>query len=161
MELLQKARELYHSGEMHDALEVAQAACERQPRNGEAWWLLACISRHAAMPAASDDAFRRAAELTRRRVAPVRVSRPEFEAMVAAAGQALSADARRRVGATRLIIAELPERADVSAGLSPDALVLRMRQGEDVLTLFKVNFENRCGSAAELAKLVGRTLSKA
>lgn len=161
MELLQKARELYRSGEIHDALEVAQAACERQPRNGEAWWLLGCISRHAAMPAASDDAFRRAADLTRRRMAPVRTSRAEFEAIVAEARLSVSADARRRLGRTRVAIAELPERAAISAGLSPDALVLRTRQEEDVLTLFKVNFENRCGSSEELAKLVGRTLAKA
>lgn len=161
MELLQQARELYHSGEIHDALEVAQSACERQPRNGEAWWLLACISRHAAMPAASDDAFRRAADLSRRRVAPVRIPRAQFEGMVAEARTALSADARRRLGGTRIVIAGLPDRIAVRAGLSPDALVLRTRQEEDVLTLFQVNLENRCGNAGELAKLVGRTLSKA
>ena len=40
MELLQKARSLYESGEMHDALEVAQAACEHKPKDAEAWWLL-------------------------------------------------------------------------------------------------------------------------
>jgi len=50
---------------MHDALEVAQAACERQPKDAEAWWLLGCVSRYTAMPAASDDAFRRASRLSR------------------------------------------------------------------------------------------------
>ena len=50
MDLVQRARELYASGRMHDALEVAQAACDRAAKDAEAWALLGRISRHNGMP---------------------------------------------------------------------------------------------------------------
>ena len=55
MDLLQHARELYVTGRMHDALEACQAACDRAPKDSEAWSLLGRISRHTGLPAASDD----------------------------------------------------------------------------------------------------------
>ena len=63
MDLIQRARELFEEGRLHDALEVAQAACERQPRSPEAWELLSLVSGALGMAAASEDAARRAAEL--------------------------------------------------------------------------------------------------
>ncbi len=161
MELLQQAQTLYRAGDMHDALEVAQAACERKPHDAEAWWLLGCISRHTEMPAASEEAFRRAAQLSKRRPAPLRVGETAFQKLVDDALAGLSRDARKRLAATRVQIAQLPAAAAVRAGVSPDALVLRVRQPEDVLTLFQVNFENRSAAPGDLAKLVGRTLAKA
>jgi hypothetical protein len=161
MELLQKARSLYESGEMHDALEVAQAACEHKPKDAEAWWLLGCISRYTNLPAASDDAFRRASQLSRKRPAPVRVDTAHFRAIVDRAVAQLSTDARRRLELAEIRVDKLPPIEAVKAGASPDAPATRQRQPEDVLTLFQVNLENRSGSEAELARLVGRTLARA
>jgi len=47
------------------------------------------------------------------------------------------------------------------SGASPDVPSSREREAQDVLTLFQVNLENRCGSESELARLVGRTLARA
>jgi hypothetical protein len=146
---------------MHDALEVAQAACEHQPKDAEAWWLLGCVSRYTALPAASDDAFRRASQLSRKRPAPVRVDTGRFRSLVEGAVSQLSTDARRRLELTQIRIELLPPLERVRSGVSPDSASLRQRQPEDVLTLFQVNLENHCGSEAELARLVGRTLARA
>ena len=161
MELLQKARSLYQAGEMHDALEVAQAACERKPKDAEAWWLLGCISRYTAMPAASDDAFRRAGGLSRKRPVPVRMDPAGFRAIVDRAVAELSTDARRRLERTSIRIEQLPPLDAVRSGASPDLPSSRERQPADVLTLFQVNLENRSGNETELARLVGRTLARA
>lgn len=161
MELLQKARSRYDAGEMHDALEVAQAACEHKPKDAEAWWLLGCISRYTDMPAASDDAFRRASRLSRKRPAPVRVDTGRFRMLVEGAVAQLSTDARRRLELTQIRIEQLPALEQVRSGVSPDSTSLRRRQPEDVLTLFQVNLENHSGSDGELARLVGRALARA
>jgi len=161
VELLQKARSLYEAGEMHDALEVAQAACERQPKVAEAWWLLGCISRYTAMPAASDDAFRRASHLSRQRLAPVRIEPGRFRSLVETAVGQLSPDARRRLEKAQIRVEQLPALEAIRAGMSPDAPSARQRKPEDLLTLFQVNLENRSGSEIELVRLVGRTLARA
>src|ERR1700716_2726045 len=106
---------------MHDALEVAQAACERQPKDAEAWWLLGCVSRYTAMPAASDDAFRRASQLSRKRPAPVRVEPRRVRSLVAPALGELSKDARRRLEQAQVKVEPLPALESVRAGVSPDA----------------------------------------
>src|SRR5260221_7961260 len=82
MDLIQHARQLYVTGRMHDALEAAQAACDRAPKDSEAWSLLGRITRHAGMPAASDEAFWRAAQLDSRHPLPHRVSADRFMALV-------------------------------------------------------------------------------
>jgi len=146
---------------MHDALEVAQVACERKPKDAEAWWLLGCISRYTGMPAASDAAFKRAAELSPKRPAPTRVASTSFRAMVDQCLAELSPDARRRLGRTRVEVEPLPSLDLVRAGGSPDALTSRRRLPEDVLTLFQVNLENRAGSEARLARLIAKTLARA
>jgi hypothetical protein len=161
MELLQQARALYEKGDMHDALEVAQVACERKPKDAEAWWLLACISRYTGMPAASDAAFKRAAELSRKRPAPKRVTAERFRAMLDGALEKLSIDGRRRLAGTDFRVEPLPSMEAIRAGTSPEAQSERRRQPQDALTLFQVNLENRAGTEAELAKLVGRVLSRA
>ena len=146
---------------MHDALEVAQAVCERKPKDAEAWWLLGCISRYTAMPAASDDAFRRAGGLSRKRPVPVRMDPAGFRAVVDRAVGELSTDARRRLERTSIRIEQLVPLEAVRSGASPDLPSSRERLPADVLTLFQVNLENRCGNEAELARLVGRTLARA
>jgi hypothetical protein len=161
MELLQKARALYQAGAMHDALEVAQVACERQPKDAEAWWLLGCINRYTGLPGASDDAFRRAAQLSRKRPAPVRVSKRRFRELVDAATEGLSKDGHRRLAATKVKLEQLPTLDEIRSGVSPDAPSLRRRQPEDNLILFQVNLENRSGGEDGLARLVGRTLTRA
>jgi hypothetical protein len=161
LELLQRARELYESGRVHDALEVAQAACDRKPKDAEAWWLLGCISRFENLPGASDTAFRKAASLSRSYPLPHRVSRERFQALVRQQIQSLSPDASRRLAAVQIQTRDLPGREDVKRGTSPDALTSRRRGAEDVLVLYQVNHENRSGSEAELATLVSRSLSRA
>jgi len=161
MDLLREARSLYAGGRMHDALEAAQAAADRHPKDAEAWWLLALVSRHTGMPGASDDAFRRAAALAKRRAVPVRVARVRFEAMLAEARNALSPDARRRLAGAAIRVQPLPRGEQVKNGVDPDAVSHRVRTPDDVLTLFQVNLENLAGSEAALQALVTRTLSRA
>jgi tetratricopeptide (TPR) repeat protein len=161
LELLQRARELYESGRVHDALEAAQAACDRKPKDAEAWWVLGCISRYENLPAASDTAFRKAAALSRNHPLPHRVTREDFEALVRRQLESLSPDARRRLTGVRVEIRDLPGREDVKRGTSPDALTNRKRGAEDVLFLYQVNHENRSGSETDLAALVTRSLSRA
>jgi len=161
MDVLQHARKLYEGGDIHDSLEAAQAACERAPRDAEAWWLLACVSRHAGLPHASDQAFRRAADLSRRKPLPLRVSAADFEAIVETARRGLSPDARRRLAGTQLRLSELPSALDVRAGIKPDVVAHRTRHPADVLKLYQVDLENRSGSATALRAAVVKALSKA
>lgn len=146
---------------MHDALEAAQVACDRKPKDAEAWYLLGCISRFTQMPVASDSAFARASGLSRKKPTPHRVSRADFEALVKAALGELSPDALRRLHDCRVEVQDLPGLDQVKAGLAPDALSSRRRGEGDVLTVFQVNHENRCSSQAELKGLVQRTLARA
>jgi hypothetical protein len=161
MDLLQKARELYVAGRMHDALEVAQAACDRAPKNAEAWALLGRISRFTGMPAASDLAFRRAATLTKRQTQPYRVPPDRFDKLVSQAQERLSPDARRRLERAAIRVQALPSVDQVRAGMDPDALTARARVPQDVLTVFQVNHENRTGSEDTLRALITRSLSRA
>jgi hypothetical protein len=161
MDLVQRARERYSAGRMHDALEAAQAACDRAPKDAEAWWLLGRVSRHVGLAAASDDAFRRAAALTRSRPLPYRVSGERFQELVQEARRSLSPAAQRRLEKVALRFQALPSAEDVRGGLEPDALTMRSRGAQDVLTVFQVNHENRSGSEAALRTLVGRSLSRA
>ena len=161
MDVLQKARDLYQKGEMHDALEAAQIACERQPKDAEAWWLLGCVSRYTQMPAASETAFQRAAELSRKKVRPHRLSQPEFESMVQAVLGGLSPDALRRLKNARVEVDGLPSIESIRAGLPPDALSSRHREAGDRLTIYQINHENRAASESELRGLLARTLSRA
>src|SRR6266545_484415 len=108
MDLIQHARDLYAAGRMHDALEAAQAACDRAPKDSEAWWLLGRISRHTGMPAASDDAFRRATLLNRRFALPHRVSAERFQELVGAARRELSPDASRRLERALVRVQAMP-----------------------------------------------------
>jgi len=161
MDLLQRARELYVAGRMHDALEVAQAACDRAPKNAEAWSLLGRISRFTGMPAASDVAFRRAATLAKRKNQPYRVPPDRFDQLVGEAQRKLSPDARRRLERAAIRVQALPSVDQVRGGLDPDALTARTRQPQDVLTVFQVNHENRAGSEDALRALITRSLSRA
>lgn len=157
MDLFQRARELYAAGRMHDALEVAQAACDRAPKDARAWALLARVSRHTGMPAASDDAFRRATELDHQVPLPRRLSAERFQELVAEARASLPAAARERLGRTSVRVQALPTPDQVRAGLDPDALVAR--PAPDALVLFQVNHENRGGGEDALRALVSETLS--
>jgi len=143
---------------MHDALEAAQAACDRSPRDSEAWRLLGCISRHTGLPAASDVAFRRAAELDATLAPPHRVSRERFEALVEEARAGLPAEARERLGGTAIRIEVMPTAEQVRAGLDPDALLLA-EGPPPALVLFQVNHENRSAGEQDLRLLLGRSLT--
>lgn len=158
MDLVQRARDLYAAGRIHDALEAAQAACDRAPKDAEAWRLLARVSRHAGMPAASDDAFRRAAALCgRRRGPPLRVSTKRFQSLVEDARESLSAEVRGPLASIAIRVQPLPTADQIRAGLRPDALTLGQRPVH-VLVLFQVNHENECESEAGLSHLIRRSL---
>lgn len=146
---------------MHDALEAAQVACDRKPKDAEAWYLLGCISRYTQMPVASDNAFARAATLSRKRATPHRVGRAAFEALVKTALSELSPDALRRLRDCRVEVKDLPSLDEIKAGLAPDALSSRRREGGDVLTVFQVNHENRSSGEPQLKGLLARTLARA
>ena len=159
MDLLNRARDLYVAGRMHDALEAAQAACDREPKNSEAWWLLGRISRHTGLLAASDVAFLKAHELDSRFALPYRVPASRFAALIEESRSALSASARRRLGSTLIRAQAMPTPEQVRQGIDPDALSLRDPGPQDVLTLFQVNHENRSPSEEALQTLVSRSLA--
>lgn len=159
MDLLQHARNLFATGRMHDALEAAQAACDRAPKDPEAWWLLGRISRHTGLPAASDEAFRRAAHLNDRLTVPHRVSGERFRALLEEATAALPEPARQRLEPTAVRAQPMPTAEQVRRGVDPDALTLR--EPHDVLVVFQVNHENRCGTEDALLALVVRSLGRA
>jgi hypothetical protein len=144
---------------MHDALEAAQAACDRAPRDSEAWWLLGRISRHTGLPGASDVAFRRAAELDRRLAPPHRVSPERFRALVQEVVAGLDAGARGRLAATGISVRLMPTADQVQAGCDPDALRLADAAASS-LVLFQVNHENRCAGEDELRALLARSLTQ-
>src|SRR5437588_642481 len=119
MDLVQRARDLYSAGRMHDALEAAQAACDRAPKDPEAWRLLARVSRHVGLTAASDDAFRRAAALAPGRPAPYRVSGDRFAELLQEARDSLSTERRRRLESVAIRVQPLPSVAEVRSGPEP------------------------------------------
>ncbi len=160
MDLLRHAQDLYEAGEIHDALQAAQAAADRAPRSAEAWHLLARVSRHAGLPNASDDAFRRAAQLSRRYRVPVRLTDEEFAKLVRSVLESLSPDARRRLAEVEIRVAKLPAVEEIRGGVKPDAQVRRTRRPQDVLTLYQANLESRASSELELRGLIERTLSR-
>lgn len=161
MDLLQHARDLYTTGRMHDALEAAQAACDRTPKDPEAWWLLGRISRHTDMPAASDVAFQRASLLDATLVLPHRVSGDRFRALMDEARRALPPDALRRLQPTTIRAQAMPTPDQVRTGVDPDVLTLRDRAPLDVLVIFQVNHENRSGNEDALRALLTRSLGRA
>lgn len=161
MDALQAARAAYKEGRLHDALEAAQVACERRPKDPEAWRLLGAVSRHVRMPAAADDAFQRAARLSRSHRVPHRVSQEGFLELVEGARAALSPDAKRRLEKLKLEVRDLPDADLIRTGVLPDALSARLHDRDEKLLLFKDNHENRAGDARELARLVARSLQRA
>jgi hypothetical protein len=146
---------------MHDALEAAQAACDRAPKDPEAWRLLARVSRHVGLTAASDDAFRRAAALTKGRPLPFRVTVDRFQELIREAREGLPPEARRRLESVTVRVQPFPAADEVRAGLDPDTLTAWRRHTQDVLTVFQVNHENRSGSEEALRTLIGRSLGRA
>jgi tetratricopeptide (TPR) repeat protein len=162
VDALQTARAAYRAGRLHDALEAAQVAAEKRPKDPEAWRLLGAVSRHVGMPAAAEDAFRRAAALApRSHPAPYRVSRERFGALVAESQAGLSRDAARRLSGVRVQLDDLPAPELIEGGVAPDALSERLHSPEEALVLYQGNLENRARDEKDLAKLVARTLVRA
>lgn len=149
MDLIQHARELYATGRMHDALEAAQAACDRAPKDSEAWSLLGRVSRHTGLPAASDEAFRRASQLDSRLVLPHRVSAERFRALVLEAA----------AGSVSVRVQPMPTAEQVRGGVDPDALTCRDPAAPDVLVLFQVNHENQSAGEDALRALIAGSLA--
>jgi len=158
MDLLKRARDLYIAGRMHDALEAAQAACDRAPKEPEAWWLLGRVSRHAGLLAASDVAFQKASELDPRFVLPYRVTASRFAQLIDESRSELTDEARRLMPAA-IRARPMPTDEQVRDGLDPDALSCRDRRSDELLILFQTNHENQSGTEEALRALVGRSLS--
>jgi tetratricopeptide (TPR) repeat protein len=152
MDLNQRAEQLYREGNLHDALETAQAACERRPKDASAWWLLGCISRHTGLPLASDRAFQRAAELSGRH-RPVRVEPSRFLELLNEVRQELPAAAQASAAELEIQVERLPASDLVTAGISPDVPAQR-RGAENELTIYQVNLENRSDSEQALKTLL-------
>lgn len=151
MERLDRVRQLYTGGRMYDALEAAQAICERYPKDADAWWILGCICRHTGMPAASDDAFRRAVAAGTERGLPFRVSSERFMARVH--------QIRQEIPGREEVVAEpMPTSHQIAAGVSPDA---RWVIDGSRLLVFQVNHENQSGSEAELDQAVRLSFEEA
>lgn len=152
MDPFQHARQLYSEGHVHDALEVAQSACERQPRDPDGWWLLARISRHAGLTQASDVAFQRAFQLSDRHRPPIRVPRRRFLELVSDAGAAAGGSpVPSRIEA-------FPDQTAIASGTAPDALSNHGPRGARVL--YQVNIENQCRDEAELTALLASVISR-
>jgi Tetratricopeptide repeat len=161
MDLVQRAHELYCGGRMHDAMEAAQAACDRAPKDPEAWRLLARVSRHIGLTVASDDAFRRAAALTGGHPLPFRVTTDRFQELLKEARGGLRAGASQRLASMTVRVQPLPTLDEVRSGVDPDALSARRGQGQDVVAIYQVNHENRSATEQELLTLIGRSLGRA
>ena len=161
MDALQAARAAYRAGRIHDALEAAQVACERRPKDPEAWRLLGAVSRHAGMPATGEDAFQRAARLSRAHKVPHRVSAEDFDEMIAKARETLSPDARRRLEKLAVEVRDLPDADLIKSGVGPEDLSARLHEPAELLLLFQGNHENRSGDARALERLVARSLQRA
>jgi tetratricopeptide (TPR) repeat protein len=151
MDPLQRAVQLYREGQLYEALESAQVACERAPKDPEAWGLLARLSRHAGLTAASDDAFRRAAALDPHHRLPCRVSPERFQELVAEVAAAMATD----TGPIR--IRPLPDLEEVRRGLDPGSLWL---EDGGTAVLFQVNHENLSASEAELRERIVGSLGE-
>ncbi len=137
--------QLYRQGRLYEALESAQVACERSPKNPDAWRLLARLSRHAGLTAASDEAFRRAAALDPGRRLPYRVSPERFQELVADAVAAVPT----MTGPIR--VRPLPDLEQVQRGLDPGSL---WWENGGTAVLFQVNHENLSASEAELRERI-------
>lgn len=156
MGALQRAAALYAEGRLHDALEVAQVACEVRPKDADGWWLLGKVTRHAGLTHASDDAFRRAAELSPERPLPPRVSEGQFRDLVDQALAELTKEGVPGLAGVRVEVRQLPAEELVRSGLAPDALVHAGGAGRVVL--FQANLENGSRNAQELAQRVRSVL---
>jgi tetratricopeptide (TPR) repeat protein len=156
MGALQRAAELYAEGHVHDALKVAQVACEVRPKDADSWWLLGQVTRHAGLTQASDDAFRRAAELSPDRPLPTRVSEAQFRILVEDARAELAGDVGSGRAGVRVEVRPLPAEELVQSGVAPDALVHVSGPGH--IVLFQANLENGSRSAEELAERVRAVL---
>lgn len=146
---------------MHDALEVAQAACEKRPKDAEGWWLLGRINLYTDLPAASEDAFRRASLLNRRHRPPFRIGTAEFAQLLDGVRKEISPDAKRRLEGSEVRVEPLPSIEVVRSGIGPDSLCWRSRAPNDVLVIYQTNLENRSATQADLRGLLVRTLSRA
>lgn len=161
MDPVQRARRLYLMGRLHDALEAAQVACEQRPRDADAWWLLGCVSRHAGMPFASDDAFRRAARLSTSRKVPPRLDSYRFSQLLEEARASLPEHARELLAAATIRVEPLPNEEIIESGVRPDACSHHLREPEDVLTVYQVNIENRATDEEALRDLLSEVLRRA
>ena len=159
MGALQRAAELYAEGRVHDALKVAQVACEVRPKDAESWWLLGQVTRHAGLTQASDDAFRRASELSPDRPLPARVSQAQFRELVESTRGELVREGVPGLAEVRIEVRPLPAEELVQSGVAPDALVHVSGPGH--IVLFQANLENGSRSAEALGERIAAVLRQA
>jgi hypothetical protein len=159
MNVFERAGQIYLEGQLRDALEAAQLACEQQPKDADAWWLLGQVSRHNGMPNASDYAFRRAAALSADRPLPFRVTEGRFAELLEQARRRLAASAQHELAEVVIRVRPLPEEDLIESGLAPDADSHRADRQPAVLTLYQANLENHSPSEKALLEHLSQALT--
>ena len=162
----------YRAADLGTGLREARAAVALAPRNGEAWYLLAMHLERSGRTGQSDRCFMRAARANvDPQDPPYRVPFARFRALVAAAAADLPPRLRTGFDEVSLVIADyaepelLADRDDVELlGLFTGTPRPERSTGADFLGLtpsihlFRRAHEHHCGSRAELAAEVRRTL---
>ena len=94
-------------------------------------------------------------------VLPHRVSADRFRTLIEECRRSLPPEALDRLRPTAVRAQAMPTTDQVRTGVDPDELTLHDRAPLDVLVIFQVNHENRCGSEDALRELLTRSLTRA
>lgn len=165
---------LFKCCSFEQAERQAALALEADPDLPDALYVHAMTVERTGDTAAADREFERAIELDPERFQqPVRVSRPEFEQQVRAAGELLPEEFRKRLAEVAVTVEELPAEPilrEADPPLDPELLGLfvgtpmieRSVFGPNDLPprilLFKRNLERYVGDGEELHAEIARTL---
>jgi predicted Zn-dependent protease with MMP-like domain len=169
------ATALFRTCRFEEARKEADAALAADPSLPDAHVALALLLERQGLLEASDEHFRRAAKIDPERFpAPVRMSRGEFEAEVAAAGELLPEEFQRHLAAIAVTVEDVPSDEILDDGdvtLDPELLGLfvgtaldeRVHQGvlaaePPRILLFKRNLERYGVDSASLKDEIARTL---
>lgn len=162
----------YRAGETADGLREARAAVALAPRHGEAWYALALHLERRGRTGQADRCFVRAARAAiEPQAPPYRIPFARFRALVDAAAADLPPRLRAGLGEVGLVIADYAE-PELLAGMD-DIELLGLFTGTPRperssasaepdptprIHLFRRAHEHHCGSRAEMAAEVRRTL---
>lgn len=153
----------YRAGEMPGALRYAEQALVLE-EDGATWHLLGRVKIWLRKDDAAA-AFRRAAELDRRRfVIPYRVTHKQFMRMAEAALATVPEAFQARLANTLIVIDDLPDLESVQHGEDPDLLgvyegATALEHGlPERIVLYQRNHENVCANQGQLEREVRETM---